>query len=39
MGTYTTETMAAMEEWAISNVRMALEEGKLRSPVVEQRDL
>lgn len=39
MGTYTLETMRAMEEWAIGNVRMALEEGRLRSPVPEQADL
>lgn len=38
MGTYTQETMKAMEEWVISNVRMALEEGRLRSPVPEQRE-
>ena len=39
MGTYTTETMIAMEEWCISNVRSALDTGKLRSPVPEQADL
>ncbi|CAI7637273.1 unnamed protein product [Penicillium pancosmium] len=36
MGTYTVETMAAMEEWAIANVRLGLETGKLKSPVPEQ---
>ena len=39
MGTYTVETLTAMEEWCISNVRMALEKGKLRSPVPEQADM
>ena len=36
VGTFTVETMTALEEWCISNVRMALEEGRLRSPVPEQ---
>ena len=36
VGTFTVETMTALEEWCMSNVRMALEEGKLRSPVPEQ---
>jgi hypothetical protein len=31
------QTKTAMEEWTISNVRSALESGKLRSPVPEQR--
>jgi glyoxylate reductase len=31
--------MLAMEEWAIDNIRMALEVGKLKSPVPEQADL
>lgn len=39
MGTYTVETQTAMEQWNVSNVRMALEEGRLRSPVGEQRDM
>ncbi|KAK3716353.1 glyoxylate reductase [Vermiconidia calcicola] len=39
MGTYTIETMTAMEEWCISNVRSALETGKLRSPVPEHVNL
>ncbi|KAG2419461.1 hypothetical protein HFD88_004257 [Aspergillus terreus] len=39
MGTWTVETQTAMEEWAIGNVRAALETGKLKSPVPEQADL
>ncbi|KAK3991026.1 putative 2-hydroxyacid dehydrogenase [Cladorrhinum sp. PSN332] len=39
MGTWTVETELKMEEWAISNVRMAVEEGKLRSIVPEQRGM
>ena len=39
MGTYTVETQTDMEKWNISNVRMALQEGKLRSPVPEQKDM
>ncbi|CBF81721.1 hypothetical protein AN5534.2 [Aspergillus nidulans FGSC A4] len=39
MGTWTVETQTAMEEWAIENVRMALETGKLKTPVPEQADL
>lgn len=39
MGTYTVETEMKMEEWAISNVKMAIETGKLRSIVPEQRDM
>ncbi|CAG8255851.1 unnamed protein product [Penicillium nalgiovense] len=39
MGTWTSETMLAMEEWTIENIRMALEVGKLKSPVSEQADL
>lgn len=39
MGTWTAETQAKMEEWTISNVRMALTEGKLRSIVPEQKHL
>ena len=39
MGTWTKETQLAMEQWAISNVRAALEKGRLRSPVPEQKDL
>ncbi|KAL2809915.1 D-isomer specific 2-hydroxyacid dehydrogenase [Aspergillus granulosus] len=39
MGTWTVETQTSMEEWAIENVRLALETGKLKSPVFEQADL
>ncbi|AEO55628.1 hypothetical protein MYCTH_109533 [Thermothelomyces thermophilus ATCC 42464] len=39
MGTWTIETETKMEEWAISNLRMAIEQGKLRSIVPEQRGL
>ncbi|KAH6856984.1 D-isomer specific 2-hydroxyacid dehydrogenase [Chaetomium sp. MPI-CAGE-AT-0009] len=39
MGTWTVETETKMEEWAISNVRMAIERGRLRSMVPEQRDM
>jgi glyoxylate reductase len=28
-----------MEEWTIENIRLALETGKLKSPVLEQADL
>jgi D-3-phosphoglycerate dehydrogenase len=28
-----------MEEWAMSNLRQAIETGKLKSPVPEQADL
>ncbi|GBF62011.1 2-hydroxyacid dehydrogenase [Trichophyton mentagrophytes] len=36
MGTWSVETQTGMEEWAISNVRQAIETGKLRTPVPEQ---
>jgi glyoxylate reductase len=36
MGTWTIETQLKMEAWNISNVRKALEEGVLKSPVPEQ---
>ncbi|KAL4881990.1 D-isomer specific 2-hydroxyacid dehydrogenase [Aspergillus karnatakaensis] len=39
MGTWTVETQTGMEEWAIENVRLAVETGKLKSPVPEQADL
>jgi len=39
MGTWTKETQKAMEEWNIDNVRLAVETGKLKSPVPEQADL
>ncbi|KAK3352834.1 D-isomer specific 2-hydroxyacid dehydrogenase [Lasiosphaeria hispida] len=37
MGTWTIETETKMEEWTISNVRMAIKSGALRSVVPEQR--
>ncbi|KAJ5286635.1 D-isomer specific 2-hydroxyacid dehydrogenase [Penicillium angulare] len=39
MGTWTIETLTAMEEWAIENIRSGIEKGKLKSPVAEQVDL
>ncbi|KAK4176656.1 putative 2-hydroxyacid dehydrogenase [Triangularia setosa] len=39
MGTFTVETETKMEEWAISNVRMAVESGRLRSIVPEQKSM
>jgi D-3-phosphoglycerate dehydrogenase len=39
LGTWTFETQAAMEEWAMDNLRSAIETGKLKSPVPEQTDL
>ncbi|KAJ5297674.1 hypothetical protein PENANT_c005G10119 [Penicillium antarcticum] len=39
MGTWTSETLLAMEEWAIENISMAIQFGKLKSPVPEQADL
>ncbi|KAJ5454376.1 2-hydroxyacid dehydrogenase [Penicillium daleae] len=39
MGTWTIETLTAMEEWAIENVTLAITTGKLKSPVPEQVDL
>lgn len=39
MGTWTKETQTKMEEWSISNVRMAITEAKLRSIVPEQTDM
>ena len=33
------QTQEAMERWNISNVRLAVEKGKLRSPVPEQADM
>ena len=38
MGTYTVETLIKMEDWAISNVYMAVTEGRLKSIVPEQRE-
>jgi len=39
MGTWTVETQTKMEVWAIDNVRSAIEKGRLKSPVGEQKDL
>ncbi|PHH63345.1 hypothetical protein CDD81_6042 [Ophiocordyceps australis] len=39
MGTWTVETQTKMEEWAISNVRMAIAQKKLRTIVPEQKHL
>ncbi|KAL8770057.1 MAG: hypothetical protein Q9209_004095 [Squamulea sp. 1 TL-2023] len=39
MGTWTVETQTEMELWNIANVRSALETGKLKSQVSEQRDM
>ncbi|KAK2594143.1 glyoxylate reductase [Conoideocrella luteorostrata] len=39
MGTWTVETQTKMEEWAINNVKMAVEQGKLKSIVPEQKNL
>lgn len=33
------QTLTAMEEWAIANIRLGIETGKLKSPVPEQDDL
>ena len=39
MGTYTKETQAKMEVWAIDNVRVAIEKGQLHTIVPEQRGM
>ena len=39
MGTWTVETQTKMEVWSIENAKMALEKGKLKSPVSEQKDM
>ncbi|MCJ1303368.1 hypothetical protein MMC08_006177 [Hypocenomyce scalaris] len=39
MGTWTVETQTAMERWNIANVRAAIKDGKLNSPVPEQADM
>jgi glyoxylate reductase len=39
MGTWTVETQTKMEEWTISNVRLAVTEGRLRSIVPEQKSM
>ncbi|KAL8897687.1 MAG: hypothetical protein Q9207_007086 [Kuettlingeria erythrocarpa] len=39
MGTWTVETQTEMELWTVANVRSALETGKLKSRVAEQKDM
>lgn len=39
MGTWTTETQQKMELFVVSNIKSALETGKLRSPIPEQKDM
>lgn len=39
MGTWCVETQNKMEEWTISNVRAAVTDGKLKSPVPEHASL
>ena len=39
MGTWTVETQTKMEVWCIDNVKGALNEGKLVSPVFEQKGM
>ncbi|KAI9050917.1 hypothetical protein LZ554_005029 [Drepanopeziza brunnea f. sp. 'monogermtubi'] len=39
MGTWTVETQTKMEVWCLDNLRMAVLEGKLVSPVSEQKDM
>jgi len=39
MGTWTVETQTKMEIWCINNVKSVLENGKLISPVAEQKHL
>ena len=39
LGTWTVETQIKMELWNVDNVRSALETGKLKSPVPEQKDM
>ncbi len=39
MGTWTEETETKMEEWALDNVRLALEQNRLKSIVPEQKDM
>jgi len=36
MGTWTVETQEKMESWCLENVKMAVTEGKLKSPIPEQ---
>lgn len=33
------QTLTAMEKWAIDNIRLGIETGKLKSPVPEQESL
>ena len=39
MGTWSVETQTKMEIWCIENVRSAIANGKLMSPVGEQKDM
>lgn len=39
LGTWTRETQTKMEVWCISNVELAVREGRLRSPIPEQAEL
>lgn len=39
MGTWSIETQEKMERWCLENVKMALTEGKLKSPVPEQKNM
>ncbi|KAG0134107.1 D-isomer specific 2-hydroxyacid dehydrogenase [Tuber indicum] len=39
MGTYTHETLKAMECWTIDNLHSAISTGKLKSPIPEQADM
>lgn len=39
MGTWTVETQTAMEELCVANVRAAVETGRLKTPIPEQKDL
>lgn len=39
MGTWTVETQYKMEIWCIENIRCAVEKGKLKSPVFEQKNM
>jgi glyoxylate reductase len=39
MGTWTVETETKMEEWTISNVRLAITENRLKSIVPEQKSM
>lgn len=39
MGTWTVETQTKMENWCMGNVKSAIENGTLLSPVLEQKDM